>query len=90
MRKVTRINLIGVPWPVNLLKCSRYTDAMQPGEKIVISLEDEDVRDNMVLILKAMPGITFDVCTKADCYKIRVVKDRPPDAGKDGHCVGGV
>lgn len=77
MRKKSKIDLIGVPWPVNLLKCYRHTGEMQPGDEMIISLKDKDVKDGLVLILNAMPQLSFNVSTMGHGFAINVTKTRP-------------
>lgn len=77
MKKIARIDLIGVPWPVNLLQCCRHTGEMQPGDAMVISVKDEDVKDNLLLILKATPELSVDVSDLGQRFAINVTKNRP-------------
>ena len=77
-----------MPWPVNLLKCYRYTGEMQPGDEIVISLKDEDVKDSLVLILKAIPELSFNVSTMRHCFAINVTKFRTQMSDKECHFTG--
>lgn len=74
MSKITKINLIDVPWPINLLQCSRQTDAMQPGDELVITLADKDVKESLIQFLLAIPDLSFNV-SNAECgYSINVKK----------------
>jgi len=83
MKKIARIDLVGVPWPVNLLKCYRHTGEMQPGEKKVISVADQDIKNNLLLILNTMPELSVDVSAKGHCFDITVTKARPRICAKD-------
>ena len=76
MSKTSKIDLIGVPWPVNLLKCFRDTGKMRPGDEMIISLKDEDVKDSLLLILNAMPEFSFDVSDLGFGFAINVTKNR--------------
>ena len=74
MGKTLEINLIGMPWPVNLLRCSRQTEAMEPGDELAITLNDKDVKDSLIQLLLAIPNLSFQVAD-ADCgYTISVTK----------------
>ena len=77
MGKISKIDLIGVPWPANLLKCSCQTGKMQPGDELVIFLEDKAVKDSLVLILNAMHDLAFGVSEDGSCYQITIMKNEP-------------
>lgn len=76
MNKIARIDLSELPWPANLLKCHRHTGEMQPGDRMVISVKDKDVKDSLLLILNALPGHSFDVTTIGSGYTIEVTKNK--------------
>ena len=80
---------MSVPWPASLLKCYQHTDEMQPGDEMIISLKDKDVKESLVLILNAMPEHTFDVSTAGHCYLIHVIKNENLISGKDRGIPGG-
>lgn len=75
MGKISKINLIGVPWPVNLLQCSRQTDAMQPDDELVITLADKDVKESLIQFLLAIPDVSFNVSNAGRGYTINVKKN---------------
>lgn len=72
----TKINLIGMPWPVNLLQCSRQTDVMQPGDELVITLADKDVKASLIQFLLAIPDVSFNISNTGYGYTINVKKTR--------------
>jgi hypothetical protein len=74
MSKIYKINLIDVPWPINLLKCSMRTDAMRPGDELDVLLEDKEVKNSLILLLNALPELTFNVSTVGRCYSIHIKK----------------
>lgn len=74
MSKITKINLIDVPWPINLLQCSRQTDAMQPGDELVITLLDKDVKESLIQFFLAIPDLSFNVSNTESGYTINVKK----------------
>ncbi len=84
MKKVAKLDLIDVPWPMNLFKCSRHTGDMQPGDEMVITLKDEGVKKNLLLILNGMPGISVEVSTAGACYAINVTKTGAGTSTRDG------
>ena len=76
MKKIARIDLAGVPWPVNLLQCCRHTGEMQPGDAMVISVTDEDVKDSLLLILNASPELSVDVSELGQRFAINITKNK--------------
>lgn len=74
MSKRSKINLIGLPWPINLLQCSRQIDTMQPGDKLAIDLADSDVKDSLIQFLHAIPDVSFNVSDAGRGYTINVKK----------------
>jgi TusA-related sulfurtransferase len=80
--KTLKINLIGMPWPVNLLHCSRQTDAMKPGDELVIALADNDVKKSLIQFLLAIPDLSFNVSNAGHGYTINVRKNRDGNSGK--------
>lgn len=89
MRKIAKLDLIGVPWPMNLLKCSRHTGEMKPGDEMVITLKDEAVKDNLLLILNGMTGVIVDVSTAGPCYAINVTKISAGTSARDSDFASG-
>ena len=81
MHKKSKVNLIDVPWPASLLKCAKQTDAMQPGDELIISLRDKDVKESLILVLNALPQLTFSISDSGDCTIINVKKFNPDAAG---------
>lgn len=82
MSKTLKINLIGMPWPVNLLHCSRQTDAMQPGDELVITLADKDVKESLIHFLLAIPDLSFNVSNAEHGFTIYVRKNRNGNSSK--------
>ena len=72
--KISKINLIDVPWPINILQCSSGTDAMRPGDELNVLLEDKEVKNSLVLLLNASPELTFNVSTAGRHYTIHIKK----------------
>jgi TusA-related sulfurtransferase len=72
--KTLKINLIGMPWPVNLLHCSRQMDAMQPGDELIIVIADKDVKESLIQYLPAIPDLSFNVSEAGPNCTITVKK----------------
>jgi TusA-related sulfurtransferase len=80
--KTSKINLIGISWPVNLLHCSRQTDAMQPGDELIIAVADKDVKASLIQFLLAIHDVSFNVVNAGHGYTINVKKNRDGSSGK--------
>jgi TusA-related sulfurtransferase len=76
MNKTAKLDLLSVPWPINLLKCHQYTADMQPGDEILISVKNQDVINSLVILLNATPGLSFEVTAKEPGFEIKVAKKR--------------
>ena len=74
MRKTIQFSLSGVPWPVNLLRCSRQIDSMQPGDKLNIALSNKDIKDSLIQLLQAQADLSFSVSNAEPGYTINVIK----------------
>ncbi|MGB5987491.1 MAG: hypothetical protein WBG37_19455 [Desulfobacterales bacterium] len=77
------IDLGGIPWPANLLQCHRVTEAMRPGDTLIIRFEDGDLKDSLELILRSLPGHRFETRTLTGGYLIRVVRNRLAASGRE-------
>jgi TusA-related sulfurtransferase len=82
VNKRLKIDLIGMPWPVNLLHCSSQTDAMQPGDELIIALADNDVKESLIQFLLAIPDLSFNVSNDGHGYTIKVIKNRDGNCGR--------
>ena len=74
MEQTTTLDLFNVPWPISGLKCNQQVDAMQVGDRLMVTLKDSGVRDNLVLLLTALPDVDFRVHNAADGYCLEIVK----------------
>ena len=61
---------------------------MAPGDEMVISVKDADVKDNLVMILKAMPEFRFVVAELGHGFDINVKKIRPRAGAKEREFTG--
>ena len=73
-----KLNLVGIPWPISILKCSRRVDEMLPGEQMTVALKDADTKDNIVMLLRTIPDVAFDVCETAECFFMNIQKRATP------------
>ena len=76
MARVSKLDLTGVPWPINLLKCSQHTQEMGFGDRSVIVVDDEEIKNCIILILKSVPELRHQVSTAENGIRIRVIKEK--------------
>ena len=56
MASIARLNLVGVAWPLCLMKCNQAVQRMKPGEKLEVMFRDRDVVADMVrLVIRTGP-----------------------------------
>lgn len=78
------LNLIGIGWPVCVIQCHETLTRLQPGEDLIIIVSDSDVVDNIVLLIKSQPDLTFEHCQESHGCRISVRRlKRDPHAGTD-------
>jgi TusA-related sulfurtransferase len=46
------LNLIGIISPLDLLKCKRLLNKMQPGEQLEVVIADKKVAENLITVIK--------------------------------------
>lgn len=74
MNQTTKLDLVNAPWPISILKCNQHVDAMQAGDRLVVTLKDSGVKDNLVLLLTALTDVEFRVRNIANGYCLEIVK----------------
>ena len=70
----TTLNLVDVPWPMSILKCNQRVDAMRSGEQMTVALKDADTKENLVLLLNALPDVEWEVCENGGCILLNIKK----------------
>ncbi len=69
-----KIDLVGVPWPVSLLKCYKVLKSMSVGESLTAILDDPTLKEDLLLLLKATPGATVEVVERGSMNELKIVK----------------
>jgi hypothetical protein len=50
---------------------------MLPGDRSIIYLgDDDDLKDSIVLMMDAMPGVSYEVTSAGSSIQIRVTKEK--------------
>jgi TusA-related sulfurtransferase len=68
------INLVGVPWPLSLLKCDKVLNDMSPGESLTAILDDPLLKEDLLLLLDAMPEATVEVAQFGNRCELKIEK----------------
>lgn len=71
-----KLSLVDIPWPISILKCNRCLEEMRPGERLVVTLTDDETRENLVMLLRATADCEFDVSDCPQGYLFNI-KKRP-------------
>ena len=74
MEDIAQLSLLNVPWPISILKCNQRLDEMLSGERLDITLKDPYTKDNLVMLLNAMPLFEFEICFSEGCYLLSIRK----------------
>ena len=69
-----QLSLVDVPWPISILKCNQQLIQMPVGAHLDVTLKDPFIKDNLVLLLNAMPGFAFDVRFADECFCLSITK----------------
>ena len=74
MEQPTKLNLVDISWPINILKCSKCVDMMKPGDQLIVSLKNTDTIDSLVTLLNTLPDIDYKVRRDAGCSLLTIIK----------------
>jgi len=74
MGETIQLTLVDVPWPISILKCNQQLVQMPVGAHLDVTLKDPFIKDNLVLLLNAMPGFAFEVRFVDECFCLGITK----------------
>ena len=83
MAYVSKLNLVDISWPINILKCCKCMDKMAPGERLVVSLRNADTVESIVTLLKTKPYFEYELQKNAQCYSLTITR-HPEFRGQPG------
>jgi TusA-related sulfurtransferase len=66
------INLKDIVWPVCVIQSNEALTRLEPGEDLTFTVNDPDVVDNIVLLIKSRSDLEFDQSLKKGTYEISV------------------
>ncbi|MEJ2640216.1 MAG: hypothetical protein P8010_11625 [Desulfosarcinaceae bacterium] len=69
------LNLIDIPWPLSILRCSHCMNEMAPGACLCVLLNDPDAKDSLTLLLNALDGYTFSLEEVGEVFLLRIARD---------------
>ncbi len=74
MTTQTELNLIGVFFPICLLKCKSTLHAMHPGERMDVLVSDPEVLDELEKIIRRSKDQIIHRLKKPDHCRLRIQK----------------
>ena len=74
MGKAGQLNIVDLPWPLSILKCNQRMVEMVPGERLDVTLKENAIKENLVILLETMTDYDYDICSSHGCYRLRVWK----------------
>ena len=75
MRNNTTLSLVDIPWPINILKVNQMINKMQSGEQLTVILKDFDAKESLVILLRTLSDLKFDLFESKGCYQLNIKKD---------------
>ena len=76
MKDMVEIDMTDIPWPVSLLTCNMRVKEMRQGDKVVFTLQDRNLMENLKLLFDAMPEISYRVFNTGDTCRLVIRKGR--------------
>ena len=74
MSETIVINLADISWPANILTCNMRLSAMEPGNRLELVMDDPALKDNVVLLVSAMPELSFRVKRVKNQFHLTIKK----------------
>jgi len=74
MPSKSEINLIGVVWPVCLLKCNSELNRLCEGEEVDVIVQDPDVLKDLLKILERSLEHSVTTIQENDHYRLHILK----------------
>ncbi len=77
-----RLNLVGVAWPLCLLKCNQAVQQMGSGEKLEVMFKDKDVIPDMIRLVTRTGPCQVKVEKHSTHISLHLIKLKaPPTSG---------
>ena len=76
MPSKSEINLIGVVWPVCLLKCNSELNRLCEGEEVDVIVQDPDVLKDLLKIVERSLEHSVTTIHKKDHYRLHILKQK--------------
>lgn len=74
MASVSEMNLREIEWPVSLLLCNRAVCEMRRGDRLDVLVDDPDVADNLMLIVRHIDGRSARLTRKDGYFTIAITR----------------
>ena len=70
----SKLDLVGVGWPVCLLECKRTLNDLETGDILEISMQDPDAINELVTIVERSQDHILEMHEDPDRYRIQIQK----------------
>jgi TusA-related sulfurtransferase len=70
----SELNLIGVVWPVCLLKCNSELNRLNEGEEVDVIVQDPDILQDLLKIVERSLEYSVSTTHEKDHYRLHIRK----------------
>ena len=74
MPDIQHYDIRNIDWPVSILDCKRQVDRMKPGQRLDVLVNDIDVVNTLIALLKNFTGIRIETEKKETHYILIISK----------------
>jgi TusA-related sulfurtransferase len=74
MPSTSYLNLVGIAWPVCLLKFKNTLNGLCSCDLLEVSAHDPDVVSNLIMIVERSDDLLIDQQKKGEVYRLRIRK----------------
>ncbi len=75
MPTIRNIDIRGIEWPICILNCKKEVDQMRTGERIDVFVDDIDVVNNLITLLKQISGYSIEKQQTNQHYRLIIKKN---------------
>ena len=74
MASTSHLNLVGVAWPVSLLKFKSALNSLCSCDVLEVSAQDPDIVSNIIMIVDRSDGTLIEQRKKGEIYRLYIQK----------------
>lgn len=68
------VDITHLEWPLCLLQCNREIDNMSPGEEMEVIVDDPDVAEIIISLIKHMTDYKIKSDQTEACYRLHIFR----------------